>query len=103
MSEFDGMMDFGFTLVDEDELDAVQSAQEKLSTAQEKVSESISEITETQSELEETTEKLNKMYQMIQPLLMNLAQDPEKEYILWPERVEKIKQFKEMVDAVYLS
>lgn len=30
---------------------------------------------------------------MVIPLLLNLKRDPEKEYIRWPDRVDKIDQF----------
>jgi hypothetical protein len=30
---------------------------------------------------------------MIMPLLTNLAKDPDKTYILWPDRSDKIKAF----------
>lgn len=38
-------------------------------------------------------EKFNKLKEMIMPLLENLMSNPDKEYILWPDRVEKIKKF----------
>ena len=37
--------------------------------------------------------KLQGLRDMIMPLLNNLAADPAKEYILWPNRAEKINQF----------
>jgi hypothetical protein len=67
--------DFGFTAVDEKELDAVQ----KLET--------------TSSKADELEDKLNKLYNSILPLLSNLKKNPEKEYILWPNRTEKIEEF----------
>ena len=95
MSEDFKGFDFGFSLVTEDELDAVQDAQQQTTSAVAASEESL----EVQSELRW---KVDTMYQMIQPLLMNLAQDPEKKYILWPERVSKVSEFKEMVDKVYM-
>ena len=73
--------DFGFTAVDENELEAVQ----KVTT----------EASSTSASLQETEEKLNKLYNAILPLLTNLKKNPEKEYILWPNRVEKIEQFED--------
>lgn len=64
----DDIFDFGFTLVDETELEAVQQA-----TAQ---------IQSVSSSVEETQAKLDSLYNAIQPLLNNLKQNPEKEYIL---------------------
>ena len=74
------MFDFGFTAVDEDELEAVQ-----------KVSE-----TETSTE-----EKLNSLYNAIIPLLNNLKANPEKDYILWPNRLAKVEQFEDHLQKIY--
>ena len=55
------MFDFGFTAVDEEELEAVQ----KVSVA-----------------AESTEDRLHSLYNAIIPLLNNLKQNPEKDYIL---------------------
>ena len=78
--------DFGFTAVDENELEAVQSVKTEASTA-----------SATAQELED---KLNKLYNSILPLLTNLKKNPEKEYILWPNRVEKIEQFEYLITEI---
>ena len=78
--------DFGFTAVDENELEAVQSVKTEASTA-----------AATSQELED---KLNKLYNSILPLLSNLKMNPEKEYILWPNRVEKIEQFEDLITEI---
>lgn len=83
----DELFDFGFTLVDENELEAVQQA-----TAQ---------VQSVSSSVSETQEKLDKLYNAVQPLLNNLKQNPEKEYILWPNRLEKIEQFEDHIQAIY--
>ena len=75
--------DFGFTAVDENELEAVQSVKSEASSASANV-----------AELED---KLNKLYNAILPLLTNLKKNPEKEYILWPNRTEKIEQFEDHI------
>ena len=41
---------------------------------------------------EETTGKLKQLEEMIMPLLVNLMKNPEKEYIYWPNRTDKIKE-----------
>ena len=74
--------DFGFTAVDEKELDAVQ----KLET--------------TSSKADELEDKLNRLYNSILPLLSNLKKNPEKEYILWPNRTEKIEEFEEHIARI---
>ena len=78
--------DFGVTAVDENELEAVQSVKTEASTA-----------SATAQELED---KLNKLYNSILPLLTNLKKNPEKEYILWPNRVEKIEQFEDLITEI---
>jgi|TARA_A100001011_G_C13702124_1_gene592043 uncharacterized protein Yka (UPF0111/DUF47 family) len=78
--------DFGFTAVDESELEAVQKTTTKLQT--------------TSSKVEETEDKLNKLYNAILPLLSNLKMNPEKEYILWPNRVEKVEEFEELISDI---
>jgi len=83
----DELFDFGFTLVDENELEAVQQA-----TAQ---------VQSVSTNVEETQQKLDKLFNAIQPLLNNLKQNPEKEYILWPNRLAKIEQFEDHIQKLY--
>lgn len=78
--------DFGFTAVDETELKAVQETTAKLETSD--------------SESAELEDKLNKLYNAILPLLSNLKMNPEKEYILWPNRVEKVEEFEELISNI---
>jgi hypothetical protein len=81
------IFDFGFTAVDEDELSAVQeTAQEALDASQAALS---------------TQEKLDKLYNAITPLLNNLKANPEKEYILWPNRLAKVEQFEAYLQKIY--
>ena len=83
----DDLFDFGFTIVDENEIEAVQQATKQV--------ESVS------SNVQSTQERLNRLYNAIQPLLNNLKQNPEKEYILWPNRLEKIEQFEDHIQKIY--
>ncbi len=83
----DELFDFGFTIVDEDELEAVQQATQQ--------------VTAVTSNVESTTEKLDKLFNAIQPLLNNLKQNPQKDYILWPNRLEKIEQFEDHIQKIY--
>ena len=78
--------DFGFTAVDENELEAVQ----KVST----------EASSASASLQETEDKLNKLYNAILPLLTNLKKNPEKEYILWPNRTEEIEEFEDHIASI---
>lgn len=81
--------DFGFSAVDEDELEVLQSAQAEIASA-----------SSTNQVLED---KLNKLYNMVQPLLNNLKANPEKDYIYWPNRLTKVEQFQDALDEVYKS
>lgn len=81
--------DFGFTMMDEDALDAVQEARQQIATA-----------TELSEQVQELKARSDTLYRMVLPLLKNLAANPEKDYIYWPDRVKKIQQFKEQLDKV---
>ena len=85
----DDIFDFGFTAVDETELKAVQQTQALAQDAE-------------QAALG-NQEKLDKLYNAITPLLNNLKQNPEKEYILWPNRIEKVDQFEDYLRKIYNS
>ena len=75
--------DFGFTLVDEAELDSAKA-----------VASSSADATATQ-------DKLDKLYNAITPLLNNLKANPEKEYIKWPNRVDKVEAFEGHILKIY--
>ena len=79
----DDIFDFGFTAVTEEELESVQTLQQTVEDAG------------------DVEIRLNKLYNAIQPLLNNLRKDPEKEYILWPNRLEKVEQFSDLLDSIY--
>lgn len=87
MSTDNELFDFGFTLVDENELEAVQKAQETVASSSESAN--------------ATQDRLDKLFGAIQPLLNNLKKNPEKEYILWPNRLEKIEQFEDHIQKIY--
>ena len=78
--------DFGFTAVDESELEAVQQITTKASS--------------TEAEVKVLEDKLNNLYNAILTLLSNLKKNPEKEYILWPNRTEKIEAFEDHISGI---
>ena len=87
MSEIDNLdFDFGFTAVDENELEAVQSINKTATTVT--------------TELAAAEAKLGKLYNAILPLLSNLKQNPEKEYIKWPDRTAKIEAFEDHIRKI---
>jgi len=75
--------DFGFTAVHEDELQSAQAAANSNALA------------------ETTQSKLDKLYKAIIPLLDNLKKNPEKDYIFWPKRTDKIQSFEKMIAKIY--
>jgi hypothetical protein len=88
--------DFGFSLVSEKELKAHEELLKKKVEEQSKV------VQQTTKQMElnslELQSKLIGLRNMIMPLLTNLSKDPEKTYILWPDRAEKIQAFIKKVD-----
>ena len=81
------IFDFGFTAVTEDELQAVQDAQKQ--------------VGDVSVEAQSTQDKLEKLYNSIQPLLNNLKANPEKDYILWPNRLAKVEEFETHLQKIY--
>jgi hypothetical protein len=69
------LFDFGFTAVDEDELSAVT--------------------------VEELQSRLDKLYKAMIPLLNNLKKNPDKDYILWPDRLKKVEEFESHLRKIY--
>lgn len=74
------IFDFGFTAVDEDELDVV---------------------VETTKAATSYEERLDKLYNAVIPLLNNLKKNPEKEFLKWPNRLEKVEQFETHITNIY--
>ena len=83
----DDFFDFGFTAVDETELQAVQDAARQAEV-----------IANTANDAQL---KLDELYNAITPLLNNLKKNPEKEYILWPDRVIKVEAFEAKLLEIY--
>ena len=82
----DDLNDFGFTAVDESELDTVRFAVEE--------KESLTE------QLKAVDNRANSLYDAILPLLHNLKKNPEKDYIFWPNRTAKIDAFEDKIAKI---
>ena len=82
----DVIFDFGFSALNEDELESIKILEQKAK--------------DTESVAADTQDKLQRMYSMILPLIENLMQDPEKSYIHWPNRKEKLQLFKKKLQEV---
>lgn len=74
------VFDFGFTAVNEEELESYQKVSSVASSTQDKV---------------------DKLYNAVIPLLNNLKANPEKDYILWPNRLQKVEEFEDYLTSIY--
>jgi len=80
------IFDFGFSAVDESELESFQKA--------------TAEAEEASANALTYEEKLNKLYNAIIPLLTNLKKNPEKDYIYWPNRLERVESFEDHISSI---
>lgn len=88
--------DFGFSIVNEEELDVVQSIKQEIAS-------SSSTLEEWKSQAEEWQEKAMAIYKSVLPLLNNLCAEKDKSYIYWPDRDDKIEQFKLRLNKILNS
>ena len=88
--------DFGFSIVDENELEAVTKVESKLQQTSTGAATAVAETKSIQA-------KMDKMYNAVIPLLNNLQKNPEKEYIYWPGRHNKVEQFRDKLTILYKS
>ena len=56
---------------------------------------------DTEKTAKELQSKIDDLYNAITPLLNNLKKNPEKEYILWPDRLNKVEQFEDYLTSIY--
>lgn len=77
--------DFGFTAMTFDDISSVLKETKE---------------TEINNVEEQYKKKIESLKKIIIPLLNNLCSNPEKEYIYWPNRVEKIKEQIEKVNKI---
>lgn len=89
--DLDDVEDFGFSAVSEDELKSLERE------LKQQVEQKEQELTLTSKEYKY---KLEALYKLIMPLLLNLEKDPEKEYILWPDRSKKMSAFIAKVNKI---
>lgn len=86
--------DFGFSAVSEEEL--------KKLTGSEQETEELSKLLDeqaTNAELYKDT--VVQIQEMITPLINNLMLNPNKNYIYWPNRIDKMKVFKAELDKLF--
>lgn len=83
--------DFGFSAVSEEELKTIERELEAT------VADKEQQIKQVEQSYHN---KLGTLYNMIMPLLKNLAKDEGKDYIYWPDRKEKMEAFIKKVQDV---
>lgn len=81
--KLDESFDFGFSLIDETEIETEEKRQKNKDTIKAK-----------DDEIAELEKTVGDIIAMVIPLLNNLAAKPEKTTIYWPNRQEKIAEFK---------
>lgn len=84
--------DFGFSLVHADDFEAAAKARE------EQVKKVVS--TALRSAADEAAQaRMQGLRALVMPLLTNLAKDPDREWIHWPNRAQRIEDFVKKMDA----
>ena len=96
--------DFGFTAVDDPSAELpVQAVETRVEKIPEEVLGTLTDIVNSLTRIEDRLaepksdepadilqKRLTDVEKLMMPLLVNLGKDPEKEYILWPNRKEQI-------------
>ena len=78
--------DFGFSFADEE----IEEVKENLNAV----------IRDDQERIEDLEDRLKLLYSSIAPFLDNLCKNPEKSTIHWPNRVEKIQEYKHKLKLI---
>ena len=78
--------DFGFSFADEE----IHEVKKTLNAA----------IRGEQEKIEELEDRLKLLYSSVIPFLDNLCKNPEKSTIHWPNRVEKIQEYKQKLKLI---
>ena len=86
-----GDFDFGFSAVSEEELKTIERELEAKVADQDQQLKQVAQTYE---------QKLNALYNMVMPLLNNLAKDADKDYIYWPGRQTKMQEFIKKVQTL---
>lgn len=81
--------DFGFSFTDEDIFET-QDKVEKLQTA----------VSTDKQIIEDLEQRLNMLFNAVVPFLDNLCKNPEKSTIHWPNRVQKIQEYKSKLKSI---
>lgn len=88
--------DFGFSFID-DEIEAVKETAATTKAAADDLEGQLSDLTNEKIALEA---RLEKLFHSVVPFLDNLCKSPEKSTIFWPDRVEKIQNYKDKLRVI---
>jgi len=83
--------DFGFSFSD---------STEEESNLQSQVQQTTEVLNQTQQTAQELQTKLNNLLGSINSFLDNLAKEPEKRYLLWPDRATKVAAYKKYIQTL---
>lgn len=81
--------DFGFSFTDEDIFET-QDKVEKLQSA----------VSTDKHIIENLEQRIERLFNAVVPFLDNLCKNPEKSTIHWPNRVQKIQEYKEKLRSI---
>ena len=85
-------VDFGFTAVDADSVDGNETDGTQSSESLQRLENKVDSLINSANTESHYTSKFEEIESLIIPLLYNLKKNPDKEYIYWPNREEKIQE-----------
>lgn len=96
---------FGFSFESEDEIQSIarkitEQAQTHIAEISAVVNTKTAQVTNLRDELTMAQAKLKDINNLLTPFLENLAAEPEKVYIKWPDRAQKIMEFKNKLEDI---
>ena len=90
--------DFGFSAVDESDIRRYETElQQKLDNHTQT---SLSEIEKLNDLLNKSKKQTKDLFNAILPLLKNLQENQDRQYILWPDRAKKIAEFEKKLRLI---
>ena len=88
--------DFGFSFID----DEIEEVKEKAASAEGTAEELETQLSNLMNEKIRLEARLDKLFNSVVPFLDNLCKSPEKSTIFWPDRVDKIDNYKQKLKAI---
>jgi hypothetical protein len=84
-------VDFGFTAVDADSVEGNETDGTESSDSIQRLEGKVDALINCASTEQEFRDKFEELESLMIPLLYNLKQNPDKEYIYWPDREAKLQ------------